>query len=431
MIIAIYDDHSQNLHPLTLTRPIYMLRCGPSLLYEKIIQRLNLDGRIVFFMREYLAEAYAEKLSRKAGGKVFVNELKLLKSGEDLFIVYGGWLPPKGPLELEEDTIAVKDDRIIYAHVKSSSISGIADRCDNLRELLDALRSELSEVRLDDARLIENLWDLIEYNEGEIVLEAERFKRMENYRRIDEGVGVYVVGDREDIIVARGVEIYPQTVFDSSKGPIVIDEDARIMPFSYIAGPCYVGRGSWIVGGKISGSTIGPVCRIGGEVEESIIQGFSNKYHEGFLGHSYVGEWVNLAALTTVSDLKNDYSSIGVPVGGRLVDSGRLKLGAFIGDHTRTGIGSLLTAGSVIGVMCNLVTSGEPCPKYIPSFTWYVKGRVRDWIPVDRMIDAARRMMARRGVRLTDAEERLYRRLYEETREERRRFRENLLRGIW
>ena len=111
------------------------------------------------------------------------------------------------------------------------------------------------------------------------------------------------------------------------------------------------------------------------------------------------------------------------------MDSGKVKVGAFIGDHTKTSIGSLLSTGSIIGVMCNLVTSGEPYPKYIPSFTWYVKGQVRDWIGVESMIEAAERMMARRGVQMSEAEKRLYRRLYEETRAERREFAEKLLRS--
>ncbi|MEM3898015.1 MAG: hypothetical protein QXO04_05350, partial [Nitrososphaerota archaeon] len=215
----------------------------------------------------------------------------------------------------------------------------------------------------------------------------------------------------------------------STQGPIIVDDDAVIFPHSYIAGPCYIGRGSWIVGGRISSSSIGPMCRVGGEVEETIFQGFSNKYHAGFVGHSYVGEWVNLGALTTTSDLKNDYSVVRAPAAGKLVDTGMIKVGAFIGDHTKTSIGSLLSTGSVIGVMCNLVTSGEPYPKYIPSFTWYIRGRVWDWITIDQMMKAAERMMTRRGAVMSEAEKRLYRDLYDETREERGRFAESLLTG--
>ncbi|RLG03469.1 MAG: hypothetical protein DRN61_04720, partial [Thaumarchaeota archaeon] len=285
-----------------------------------------------------------------------------------------------------------------------------------------------SEFRVDEARILRYPWDLIGYNREEILNDLKRLKRLKTWREPANIPGAYLIGEN-DFLISSTAKIYPCTVLDSSDGPVIIDDEAIVMPQTYLRGPCYIGRETWIVGGKVSASSIGHVCRVGGEVEETIIQGFSNKYHAGFLGHSYVGEWVNLGALTTVSDLKNDYSSVKVPIGGKLVDSGRVKVGAFIGDHVKTSIGSLLSTGSVIGVMCNLVTSGEPYPKYVPSFTWYVKGQVRDWISVESMIEAAERMMARRGIRMNEAEKRLYRRLYEETREERREFAERVLRS--
>ena len=114
------------------------------------------------------------------------------------------------------------------------------------------------------------------------------------------------------------------------------------------------------------------MCRIGGEVEESIIQGYSNKYHDGFLGHAYVGQWVNLGALTTNSDLKNDYSEVTITLDGRTqLTTGSTKVGALIGDHAKTSIGTLLNTGACVGAMTVLVTSGKLLPKFIPSFTWY------------------------------------------------------------
>ena len=120
-----------------------------------------------------------------------------------------------------------------------------------------------------------------------------------------------------DVYIAPGVMVHPMVVIDAEHGPVYIDEGAEIHPFTRIEGPCYIGRKSILLGAKCrEGNSIGPMCRVGGEVEESIIHGYSNKYHDGFLGHAYVGEWVNLGALTTNSDLKNDYSSVSVSLDG-------------------------------------------------------------------------------------------------------------------
>ena len=154
------------------------------------------------------------------------------------------------------------------------------------------------------------------------------------------------------------------------------------------------------------GNSIGPVCRVGGEVEESIIQGFSNKYHAGFLGHAYVGEWVNLGALTTNSDLKNDYSNVSVMLDGkRSIDTGSTKVGSLIGDHTKTSIGTLLNTGSYVGAMAIIMAAGKPLPKFIPSFAWFLEGVVTKGFGKKRLYETARIAMSRRKCQWTAAEE--------------------------
>lgn len=429
MLVAVFEDGVEaNLRPLTLARPAYTLRCGASQIYEKILAS-GISSRLIFFVRDGLLEAARERLG--GVGEVYpLNGIEVLRrSGDDLLLVNGRWLFDEKLLRLE-DGVAVKDGKPVYAFVGKGDVGEVLGGCGDLSEALDAIGRELGVWELRDARLLNYPWDLIRYNRLELERDLERLRRSRSWGSVSgDARGIHVVGDKEDVMVSERARIYPCVVLDSSEGAIVVEDDAVIFPHSYIRGPCYVGRGSWIVGGRIECSSIGPVCRVGGEVEESIFQGFSNKYHSGFLGHSYIGEWVNLGALTTTSDLRNDYGPVKVPVGGRLVETGMLKVGAFIGDHTKTGIGSLFPTGSVVGIMCNLVTSGEPYPKYIPSFTWYVKGQVRDWVGVERMIGAAERMMARRGVAMSEAEKGLYRRLYRETEDERRRFSESVLSG--
>src|SRR5262249_17973449 len=143
-------------------------------------------------------------------------------------------------------------------------------------------------------------------------------------------------------------------------------------------GPCHVGPDTQVLGARIRASSFGPQCRIGGEVEATIVQGYSNKAHDGFLGHSYLGEWVNLGAGTQVSDLRNDYAPLTVSINGARVETGQMKLGAFLGDHTKTSIGTLINAGSVFGAFCQLLTSGTLLPRDVPSFCRYGQGELHE-----------------------------------------------------
>ena len=157
----------------------------------------------------------------------------------------------------------------------------------------------------------------------------------------------------------------------------MVGPNVWVQPFTRVEGPCYIGSETQLFRANIRGSvSIGPNCRIGGEVEATIMQGFSNKYHEGFLGHAYIGEWVNLGAITSNSDLRNDYGEVHVPLQGDPVPTGQAKVGCFIGDHTRTGMGSMLNTGTAIGVMCNVLPAGLLLPKHVPSFTAVLYGRV-------------------------------------------------------
>src|SRR5207302_5357556 len=145
-----------------------------------------------------------------------------------------------------------------------------------------------------------------------------------------------------------------------------------------------------------------PYCRIGGEVECSIVQGHSNKYHDGFLGHSYVGEWVNLGAGTCNSDLRNDYGEVTVTVNGRRVPTGLTKVGCFLGDHTKTGLGTLLNTGSNVGSFCNVLPWGL-APRYVPSFASWWNGVLRDGATLSALLITAGKVMGRRGCTLTEA----------------------------
>jgi hypothetical protein len=166
---------------------------------------------------------------------------------------------------------------------------------------------------------------------------------------------------------------------------------------------------------------LGPGCRIGGELESSIVQGWTNKYHSGFIGHAYLGEWINLGAMTTNSDLKNDYGPVKVSKDGKEFSTGQMKVGSFIGDHTKTGIGTLLNTGIQIGFSANLYGGTLFEQKLIPSFAWGKPGRMVPY-KVDKAIEVAKAVKSRRGKKLDEAEQKLFKRIYDETKKQREEF---------
>ena len=230
------------------------------------------------------------------------------------------------------------------------------------------------------------------------------------------------MGDVKRLRIHDTARIDPYTVFDTTNGPITLGPNVWVQPFTRIEGPCSIAADTQLFRANLRGCvTIGPTCRIGGEVESAIVHGCSNKYHEGFLGHAYVGEWVNLGAITSNSDLRNDYGEVHVPLQGDPIPTGQAKVGCFIGDHTRTGMGSMLNTGTSIGVMCNVLPAGILLPKHVPSFTAVLYGRVAPGFPLEQIFETARTVMGRRGKVFSEAEEQLYLALYDQTRLERER----------
>jgi UDP-N-acetylglucosamine diphosphorylase/glucosamine-1-phosphate N-acetyltransferase len=223
----------------------------------------------------------------------------------------------------------------------------------------------------------------------------------------------------ERIAVADGAVVGPYAVLDAGPGPILVARGARIEAHTVVRGPCVVGEGTQLLGGSVSGSTFGPECRVAGEVESSVWQGHANKRHHGFVGHSVLGEWVNLGALTTTSDLKNNYGNVRVWVDGREVDTGSPKVGAFVGAHAKTGIGTLLPTGASVGTAANLFGGGRFAPKAVAAFAWWDGERTLEH-ELDRCVATARVAMSRRSRSLSADAEAVLRALHAGTAGERR-----------
>lgn len=210
--------------------------------------------------------------------------------------------------------------------------------------------------------------------------------------------GTLVFGDEARVAV-RGATVEPGVVFDARGGAIVVEVGAEIRHGTRIEGPCYVGPGSRVLGGFIRGSVFGPRCVVRGEIAASSFIGYANKSHDGFVGNSVIGHWVNLGAGTTTSNLKNTYGPVRLDLAGHRVETGRINVGSLIGDHAKTAIGTMLGTGTVIGAGAS-VFGGEPVPKYVLPFAWGAGNEQR--LSEEGFLRIAERVMPRRDVPFTD-----------------------------
>ncbi len=376
-----------NFSPLAMGRPLWELRCGMSCLKDKLVTKVRPDD-VAYFVPDYMAGYYKTQVAEP------VNDMAAM-AGQDLLIL--------NPL-LKADSLDVsakgksevgldKEGRLLYARISRADAGKL--RAKTIDEFLASAKSSLSNV-VCNLPVWQYTWDLVLANGEQLKADFAAAGCSGIDGHVEEPIAIR--GSRKDVYVAREARVHPMVTIDAEHGPVYIDEEVQIQPFSRIEGPCYIGKKSILLGAKCrEGNSIGPCCRVGGEVEESIIHGYSNKYHDGFLGHAYVGEWVNLGALTTNSDLKNDYSSVSVMLDGRqTIDTGSTKVGSLIGDHTKTSIGTLLNTGSYLGAMAIIMATGKPLPKYIPSFAWFVEGIVTKGFGKSSLYQTARTAMGRR-----------------------------------
>ncbi|KKL14219.1 hypothetical protein LCGC14_2517910, partial [marine sediment metagenome] len=391
-------------HPLSLSRPIWEMRCGITSQADKIIAKVGATD-VACWVPEYMAEVYA----KRSGWKV--NDPSTL-AGDDLLAVNsqvkaaGLDVAPTGASEIGISA----DGEVIYLRVTADDVAKVAAAIDPeatpcaIANFLLAAKDVLPNVTTE-VPTYKYVWDMVLENPGQLTADFQAAGRSGIEGTVEQPNAIR--GSDKDVYIGPGAVIHPMVVLDAENGPIYLDEKVQVHPFTRIEGPCFVGRESILLGAKCrEGNSIGPVCRVGGEVEESIIQGYSNKYHDGFLGHAYVGEWVNLGAQTTNSDLKNDYSGVSVTLDGKApIDTGSTKVGSLIGDHTKTSIGTLFNTGSYVGAMTLIMATGKPLPKHIPSFAWFLEGITTKGFGKKKLYEAAKTAMPRRGCEWTEAEE--------------------------
>jgi UDP-N-acetylglucosamine diphosphorylase/glucosamine-1-phosphate N-acetyltransferase len=419
MRLAFFEDRRvDGLAPLALLRPACEIVCGQWSARERAVRTLG-PVEWGLFARPHLAETY-----REAHPEAVVNDLPWLQRGPTL-LLNSRWVCDAAELAaIRPDETGVVDGEVAFVTVDPAEVplAEVGDTTGGDAEPFVSRVARLrSSRRLAGGKLARHPWDTVEWNGRQL---AKDFLADQLARTAPDGPAlshrdrpdIAILGDRDQVFIEQDAEIEPYVVLDVRRGPVTIGSRAVVQAFSRIEGPCFIGADSQLFRANIrGGTTIGPVCRVGGEVEASILHAHVNKYHDGFLGHSYICPWVNLGAQTANSDLKNDYTPVRLPSDGGGVDTGLVKVGCFVGDHTKTGLGSLINTGSVIGAMCMILPAGGLLPRSIPSFAAVWHGAIADRFPLDRSIAAAKAAMERRNVDLTPAMERLLRHVHRES----------------
>lgn len=210
--------------------------------------------------------------------------------------------------------------------------------------------------------------------------------------------GAILLGDAARLRV-REATVEPGVVFDTRGGAIVVEPGAEIRHGTRLEGPCWIGRGARLMGGDVRGSVVGPRCVVRGEVSACCFTGYANKGHDGFLGHSVLGHWVNLGAGTTTSNLKNTYGAVRLRLDGAELETGRQFLGTLFGDHAKTAIGTMLPTGTVVGAGANVF--GPGLGKWVRPFAWGAAGEAL--LDAEGFVRVAERVLPRRDIAVTDA----------------------------
>jgi UDP-N-acetylglucosamine diphosphorylase/glucosamine-1-phosphate N-acetyltransferase len=395
MNIVIFEDSQyQNLLPLVYFRPVWELRCGALTLEQKL--KHHLQGDYFYLAREYMQKYYLDEKT---------NSMMIPDDSSALFI-NGRWLFTETDADTlkglaAEEALFWEKTVLAFRTSMSNSKNFVEQGLPDNERILNSLKSR--EYR---AKVVEYLWDAIDWNGNQLAADFELWsKKMEVKGIISDGVHFV---EKNNVHVAETAQLKPGVVVDASEGPVWIAEKATVMPNAVLEGPIYVGRNSLIkIGAKIYGSTsIGPVCKVGGEVEGSIIQGYSNKQHDGFLGHAYLGSWINIGADTNNSDLKNTYGNIDVLLNGEPKETGKQFLGLMMGDHSKTAINVMFNTGTIVGACCNVFGAGMP-PKFIPSFSWGGAEKMVEY-RLDKIMEVAKLVMHRRKIEFTNKDERLF-----------------------
>jgi UDP-N-acetylglucosamine diphosphorylase/glucosamine-1-phosphate N-acetyltransferase len=376
-----YDDiRARQFEPFALTRPGSELRAGTSLIRRRWERATGLESA-GFISSPHLAQFEEGKAPPAVAAKAEIPAGSIIVNSRCVV-----------PLDLELDRfdlLMCEGSACAVRLARAMPVSQFADGSTDIGSIQTSLGG-----RRIKGRWIGEVWDFIGTLTDQLMEDIPLRAKSLNAGAKPNAETIAGHG----VFVEEGADIGPQVVLDASAGPILIRGGAVIAPFTHLVGPVSVGRDSQILGDRVANSSIGDSCKVRGELSNTIFVGHSNKAHAGFVGHSYLGRWVNLGALTTTSNLKNTYGPVQLWTPSGVRSTGQQFLGTLFGDHAKTGIGTMLSTGTVIGAGANVFGGNMP-PKVVPPFAW------GDHLPYDtydvaRFLEVAERMMSRRHVEL-------------------------------
>lgn len=405
--ICIFEDHSViRLSPVNYLRHTSDILCGALSLRQKIKNQIGVKFKVTLHSRKYLSPWLKELYPQYRINSLDKNQYIFLNSR----IIFGEKNLRKVIKFFRKNNnsaIITPDKNIIVAFhttnektLKMNEI--ISNEEENLISIGDIEWLGLNVINLSfdyPIKIIDNPSDLINNHNEELINDLKTLL-----------ISKSKIKNHSTGSTSKKSEL------DATAGSIFIGKNTIIEPFCYIKGPVFIGDNCVIRSGScIYGPvSIGSISRVSGEITSSIIHSFVNKQHLGFLGHSYICEWVNLGAGTTTSNLKNNYSEISVNIGGVEINTGSIFLGSIIGDHTKTGISTMLNTGTFVGISSNLYGSGYH-KKIIKSFSWSdVSSDSEKTYILEKALSTAKISMLRRGIQMSVNYENMLRHIYNE-----------------
>ncbi len=395
MHILLFDDPAIRPHllPFTFTRPVAALRCGILTLAEKWQHRLGQP--VAYLTAPHLQAKYPAGNTQGPAlvingavcpDDVLVQQVQGLTAGEALFC----------------------NETLVAAHLHNAS---------QVAELIQDGFQKTRDVA-EPVTVIREVWHLFLRNGAEIRRDFDLLTRGRQSAPV--GDAHTIVYAPENIFIEEGVKIRA-AILNAENGPIYLGRNSQVHEGAIISGPLALGEGAHInPGAKMRGdNTVGPYCKVGGEIGNSIFFGYSNKGHDGYVGNSVIGEWCNLGADTNTSNLKNNYAPVKIwsHTAGRFVNTGQTFCGLMMGDHSKCGINTMFNTGTVVGVAANIFGAGFP-RTFIPSFSWGGAAGFETF-KLPKVAEVAERVMARRQLTYDAAEQDIMRHVYEETAKDR------------
>lgn len=387
MNYILFDGEVRNaLLPFTYTRPVADIRIGILTIREKWERRLGLTTTTI--TEEYLEEKYP-----------------MVEMSENV-LINASFLPTKELIDqvksLSKNQAIFKDEDVIAFYTVDTQEEVDFDSYDQIEFEGDLLK-------------INHTWDIFSLNGEALQQDFELLTDGRKSQPIPESVQ-YV--NKEDIFIEEGAEV-SFSILNASTGPIYIGKDSLIMEGSIVRGPFAMCENAVLkIGAKIYGpTTLGPYCKIGGEVNNSVLFGYSSKGHEGFLGNSVLGEWCNLGADTNTSNLKNNYAEVKLwdYESTRFAKTGLQFCGLMMGDHSKCGINTMFNTGTVVGVSANIYGSGYP-RNFVPSFSWGGASGFTTY-QLRKVFEVANAVMKRRKTTLSVEDQNILEAVFEQTKE--------------